>query len=93
MILPTKRLAPDRSLLHLGAEILSLLQEPKSVTRLWNELQQRREGNTADAVVTYDWFILGLDFLFTLDTVRMDQGILKKNRTYAVERSGCERVE
>ncbi|GHO94589.1 hypothetical protein KSF_046370 [Reticulibacter mediterranei] len=37
MILPTKRLGPERAMLTVGAEILSLLTEPKTVSRLWHE--------------------------------------------------------
>ena len=35
MILPTKHLTSDRSLLALGSEILSIIDEPKTVLRVW----------------------------------------------------------
>jgi hypothetical protein len=38
MILPTKRLGIERAMLTVGAEILELLTEPKTVSRLWEEL-------------------------------------------------------
>jgi hypothetical protein len=35
MILPSKHLTTERSLLAIGADILSLLKEPKSVSKIW----------------------------------------------------------
>lgn len=56
MILPTKRLSQDRSLLYVGAEILQLVDEPKTVSRLWRELQSARSAQSGLALLTYDWF-------------------------------------
>lgn len=42
MILPTKHLREDRALITVGAELLKLLDEPKTVSRLWDEIQRAR---------------------------------------------------
>jgi len=42
MILPTKHLREDRALITVGAELLKLLDEPKTVSRLWDEIQRTR---------------------------------------------------
>lgn len=42
MILPTKHLRDDRALIVIGAELLKLLDEPKTVSRLWDELKRKR---------------------------------------------------
>lgn len=42
MILPTKHLREDRALIAVGAELLRLLDEPKTVSRLWDELKRER---------------------------------------------------
>ena len=50
MILPTKHLREDQALIAVGAELLSLLDEPKTVSRLWEELRRARgeaEASTA----------------------------------------------
>lgn len=78
MILPTKHLSAERSLLGIGSEILSILEEPKSVSRLWTDLQNRR-GDKANRV-TFDWFVLALNLLHTLDAVDMERGRLSKRR-------------
>lgn len=78
MILPTKRLGQDRAMLTVGADVLSLLDEPKTVSRLWEELQQSRDRRLGVRAVTYDWFILTLDLLYALHAVEMERGLLRK---------------
>lgn len=78
MILPTKRLSQDRSLLYLGAEILRLVDEPKTVSRLWQELQSARSSQPGLAPLTYDWFVLALDLLFLINAVRVERGRIEK---------------
>lgn len=78
MILPTKRLSQDRSLLTVGAEVLSLLDEPKTVSRLWEELRTARSERSAVRMVTYDWFVLTLDLLYLLDTLELERGRIQR---------------
>ncbi len=78
MILPTKRLGQDRAMLAVGADVLSLLDEPKTVSRLWEEFQQNRDRRLGVRAITYDWFILTLDLLYTLQAVEMERGLLRK---------------
>lgn len=42
MILPTKHLREDQALIAIGADLLALLSEPKTVSRLWDELRRAR---------------------------------------------------
>ena len=78
MILPTKRITQERSLLAIGAEVLALLDEPKTVSRLWDELKGRRLKNVPASPVTYDWVVLAFDLLYMLGAVRMEKGVLKR---------------
>ena len=79
MILPTKHLSEDRALLGIGAEILRLLDEPKTVSRLWHEL--RHQGRSPPlSSITYDWFVLALDLLYALKAIDLERGRLKKAR-------------
>ena len=74
MLLPTKHLREDRTLLAIGADVLRLLGEPKTVSRLWDDLQGRRAAEDSMAPVTYDWFVLALDLLFALGLVDFQRG-------------------
>lgn len=77
MILPTKRLNPDRALLGVGAEVLTFLDEPKTVSRLWEEIRQAR-AQRKHAAVAYDWFVLALDLLYLLNAIDMERGKIRK---------------
>ena len=80
MILPTKRLHQDRALLAVGAEVLRRIDEPKTVSRLWDEIQKAYRGQAASPTLTYDWFILSLDLLFALNTISLNRGLITKQR-------------
>lgn len=77
MILPTKRVEEDRALLTLGAKILDKLREPKTVSRLWDEVKRAEENEHHSSLVTYDWFVLSLDLLYALGTIDLEHGRLR----------------
>lgn len=75
MILPTKHLPQETSLLAIGAEILRLLDEPKTVSRVWADIVGSRKAKGLN-LITYDWFILALDLLFMMNSVGFVSGRL-----------------
>ena len=76
MILPTKNLGEERALLRVGADILHLLNQPKTISRLWTDFK-RTKGNEAKSF-PYDWFILALDFLHILFAIEYDRGKVRR---------------
>lgn len=74
MILPTKGIAPDRALITLGGLVLQQLAEPKTVSRLWEELRPTTAGDR----LPFDWFVLSLDLLFAIGAVEFDRGRLRR---------------
>ncbi len=78
MILPTKRLGVERAMLTVGAEILELLTESKTVSRLWDELGRVTNERSSTRVVNYDWFVLTLDLLYILGAIEMDHGRIRR---------------
>jgi hypothetical protein len=81
MILPTKGVDASRALLAIGADVLELLEEPKTVSRAWEEIRILRESKNYNTLLSFDWFILCLDFLFTVGTLRYDRGRLVRVAT------------
>jgi len=97
MILPTKHLREDQALIAVGAELLGLLDEPKTVSRLWDELRRARaETATTPAAnrpsqppqpiqdrstVPFDWFVLALDLLYLLGAVELQRGRIRRVAT------------
>jgi hypothetical protein len=81
MILPTKGIPPQKALVSLGAEVLRLLTETKTVSRLWDDF---RKSKDQVGEVTFDWFVLSLDLLFTLGVVEFERGRVSR-RAVSVE--------
>lgn len=78
MILPTKHLPTNRSLLGVGAEMLQILERPMTVSRLWDELRNRKNCVDSAAPIDYRWFVLSLDFLYLIEAVTLWRGLIKK---------------
>lgn len=73
MILPTKGIAPDRSILGIGGDVLGLMQdEPIGVSTLWERYTKYRKRCGLNALVAFDWFILVLDFLYMIGAIGLD---------------------
>jgi hypothetical protein len=80
MILPSKHLSEKRALLTVGGEILSLLDKPRTVSSVWEELRGAKDKAQRHRL-SYDWFVLALDLLFLIDAVALRDGLLTKSRT------------
>ncbi|MDU0294606.1 ABC-three component system middle component 6 [Saccharothrix longispora] len=78
MITPTKGVRPERSLLYIGGQILSDLDRPTTVSGAWEALARRRRQHGQEATVTFDWFVLALDLLRALGTIRLQDGLIVK---------------
>ena len=78
MILPTKHIRSDRSLIGVGGQMLDILQEPMTVSRLWDEIRVRRSVDVPYPVIDYRWFVLALDLLYTIRAVNLERGLIHK---------------
>ena len=75
MILPTKHLGINESIMGGGGAILEQLKHPVTVSSLWSKIKKdTRIGN-------YHRFSLVLSFLFMLDVIVFRNGLIvrKKN--------------
>jgi hypothetical protein len=82
MILPSKHLRQDRALLSIGAEILTHLDEPRSVSELWERVRARRAEGTLLTPISFDWFVLAVNLLYALSAVDLAGGLVitRQNR-------------
>lgn len=80
MILPTKRLPQDRTLLFVGAQVLELLKAPATVSRTWDQLKTQRDPMLGYRNISYDWFVLALSFLFSAGVIELSRGRLRRTR-------------
>ncbi|MFZ5561492.1 MAG: ABC-three component system middle component 6 [Pseudomonadota bacterium] len=83
MILPTKHLPPDRSLIFLASEISSLVGRNSTVSSLWNDLKKRHKSELRLGEVPYDWFVLSLDLLYLMGLIEEQDGLIRKTKRNA----------
>lgn len=75
MILPNKIIATNKSLLGLGARVLKLLDNPTTVSRLWEISKVRLNLNS------FQYFVLTLDFLYSISAIEYKNNrIIKRNK-------------
>lgn len=77
MLMPTKHIKTENALVGVGAEVLGLLERDKTVSTVFRDLQKWRRENEL-STIHFDWFLLALDFLFSVGAVRFESGVLKK---------------
>ena len=78
MILPSKGVHPRQALLTIGGEILDVLDEPMTVSKVWAVIRGRR-ASKGDVAIGFDWFVLALDLLCVLDVVVLgEDGFLSR---------------
>ena len=73
MILPTKHIPVEQSLLGIGAAILVRLGRPRTVTGLWEEMRE------STALGSFDRFSLALDMLYALGAIELRAGQLRRS--------------
>jgi len=74
MILPTKHISAQFSLLGAGATILRYLDSPQTVTALWDRVR------TEPQVSIYWRFILALDFLYLIGALNFKNGLIARSQ-------------
>jgi hypothetical protein len=72
MILPTKHVSLDRSLLGAGAFLLAHIDGPLTTTGLWERAKE------ASGIESYGRFVLTLDFLFAVGAIDLVDGLIVK---------------
>lgn len=83
MILPTKHLPPDRSLIFLASEISLLVGRNSTVSSIWSDLKKKHSSELRSGEVPYDWFVLALDLLYLMDLIEEQGGLIRKTKRNA----------
>lgn len=73
MILPTKYLPAERSLIHLGGEVLVILRDGAlTVSDTWGRMQMKDRKYA----LGFDWFTLSLALLYAMGLVELEDDLL-----------------
>ena len=81
MILPDKHIWLSSSLLNTGAVLLRTMKSSQTVTEIWDAAKTQHE------VKTFDKFVSGMDLLFILGAIRVENGLIIKSGEHADRRS------
>lgn len=77
MLLPTKHIRTENAVIGVGAELLLALDEAKTVSRLYSDLQSARNKKGL-GIIHFDWFLIAIDFLYAVGALKYEDGLLKK---------------
>ena len=72
MILPSKHIPPEQTLLGVGAALLRELRRPCTVTSLWEKVKRN------PLVGPFERFVLALDMLYILGMITITDGLIEK---------------
>ncbi len=72
MILPDKNIRLKFSLLNCGAIILSKLNEPQTLSSLWDKVRVYEE------LVSYEKYLLTLDYLYMIQAIKLHNGLMMR---------------
>lgn len=76
MILPTKYLSHDRALISVGGDILKNLEEPRTVSSLWDCVRDAQNSRRSATPVSFDWFVLALTLLYAISAIKYRDGVV-----------------
>ena len=75
MILPTKHLRNESSLIYVGGIIQNILTlKSMSVDQLWHSTKASYNTCTHGHDITYDWFVLALSMLYEIGNISFVDG-------------------
>ena len=70
MILPTKHLRSEASLIYVGGIIQNIIAAaPQTVDQLWHSTKREYIKHSPDFDITYDWFVLALSLLYAMNAI------------------------
>ena len=75
MILPTKHIPPNKALISISAEVFALVGSQSTTSSIWNQFQYNRRAVHKEDI-SFDWFILALDFLYLIGAIEENNGLL-----------------
>ena len=70
MILPSKHISQDQALIGIGAILLKEIDQPQTVTRLWEIVREE------DVIGTFERFVLALDMLHIIGAISLENGLI-----------------
>ena len=73
MVLPTKHLKTESSIIYIGGIIHKKIENPIMIDKLWHNVKNEYIESFNGKTITYDWFVLALTFLHTVDMIQLSK--------------------
>lgn len=77
MILPGKHILPDRALITVGADVLSVIGTGASVSEIWRRVRELRATRKDASPLPFDWFVLALTLLYAISAVTLADDVVR----------------
>jgi hypothetical protein len=77
MILPGKHILPDRALISIGADVLSVIGAGASVSEIWRRVRELRATRNDASPLPFDWFVLALTLLCAISAVTLADDMVR----------------
>ncbi len=75
VLLPNKYIHEERTIIKAGGRLISLLEDPMTVTQVWEKYKIIQDKSQLPQV-PFDLFILTLDFLYAIGAIEFKKGKL-----------------
>ena len=79
LILPAKHLSIERSIIGIGAEILDVIETPKTISEAWIQIKDNRKYSGFP--ITFDWFVMSVSWLYAISAVELVGGLLQRRQS------------
>ncbi len=81
VLTPTKNLHEDKSIIKIGARILSILNSPRTISTAWKSYIQIQESDINGKIrIQFDTFILAIDFLYIIGAIEYEDDLMWRAR-------------
>nr|WP_274382950.1 ABC-three component system middle component 6 [Methylorubrum extorquens] len=64
----------DRALIGVGADVLAVLDGPRTVSATWEAVRAARARRPDASPLSFDWFVLALCFLNAVSAIELVEG-------------------
>ena len=75
MILPTKHITVQNSLIGLGAVLLAHIDKPTTVSSIWQDVRELPQ------IATFERFTLTMDLLYLMNIIEYRDGYIRRVST------------
>lgn len=72
MILPSKQIPPEQSILVVGSELIQSLDTPRTLSSLWDVVRGSK------GISSFDKFSLALCFLYGVGLIELDGPLVRR---------------